>query len=280
MSAPTARITILVENTASGADLGAEHGLSFWIDMNGQRILFDTAQTDLTVRNAASLGINLAAADAIVLSHGHYDHTGGLAAVLPLCPHARVFIHPQAFEAKFSRHTDGSVHDVGMPAESAEALRRHAGPVTQTERPAEIIRGLFATGAVPRANDFEDTGGDFFLDAACMRPDPLVDDQAMYFPSRKGIVVLLGCAHAGVVNTLDHIAHLTGGDPIHAVLGGMHLHAANDRRLAATTDALRRHRIDLLAPAHCTGADPTALLRGCFPQAFAECHAGSRFVFP
>jgi 7,8-dihydropterin-6-yl-methyl-4-(beta-D-ribofuranosyl)aminobenzene 5'-phosphate synthase len=279
MTASTTRITVLVENTASRPDLGAEHGLSYWIEMDDRRILFDAGHTDLILRNAAQLGVNLASADAIVLSHGHFDHTGGLAAVLPLCPQARVFIHPKAFEAKFSRHADGTVHDISMPASSAEALRRHAGPVTQTEQPAKIIEGLFATGAVPRANDFEDTGGDFFLDRACGKPDPIVDDQAMYLPSSGGTVVLLGCAHAGVVNTLHHIARLTGDEPIHAILGGMHLHSATDRRLASTTEALARYTIDVLGPAHCTGAEPTALLRERFPRAFAACHAGSRFVF-
>lgn len=279
MSASTIRITVLVENAASRPDLGAEHGLSYWIEMNGKRILFDTGHTDLILPNAAQLGVNLAGADAIVLSHGHYDHTGGLAAVLPLCPHARVFIHPGALEKRYSRHKDGSVHDIGIPDASAEALRRHAGAITQTEQPTEIIEGLFATGAVPRRNDFEDTGGDFFLDAACKEPDPIIDDQALYFSGSEGLVVLLGCAHAGVVNTLQHIAQLTGGEPIHAVLGGMHLHSATDRRLEATTEALARHTIDLLAPAHCTGADPTALLRRRFPRQFAPCNAGSRFVF-
>ena len=279
MSASTIRITVLVENAASRPDLGAEHGLSFWIEMNGKRILFDTGHTDLILPNAAQLQVNLAGADAIVLSHGHYDHTGGLAAVLPLCPHAPVFLPPGALEKRYSRHKDGSVHDIGMPQASADALHRHAGAVTYIDRPAEIVEGLFTTGAVPRTNDFEDTGGDFFLDAACKKPDPIIDDQALYFACSGGLVVLLGCAHAGVVNTLQHIAHLTGGGPIHAVLGGMHLHTATDRRLEATTEALARHTIELLAPAHCTGAAPTALLRERFPRQFAPCNAGSQFVF-
>ncbi|MDY7109528.1 MAG: MBL fold metallo-hydrolase [Planctomycetota bacterium] len=279
MSETKMRVTVLVENTAARADLGAEHGLAYWIEVGDRRVLFDTGQTDLILRNAAALEVDLASADTIVLSHGHFDHTGGLAAVLPLCPEARVFIHPRAFEAKFSRHPDGKVHDISMPAASAEALHRHAGPVTQTDQPAEIVDRLFATGAVPRVNDFEDTGGDFHLDAACTTPDPIVDDQALYFRGSEGVAVLLGCAHAGVVNTLEHIAHLTEGKPIHTVLGGMHLHSAIDRRLAATTEALRAHSIALLGPAHCTGADPTALLRARFPDAFAECHAGSRFDF-
>jgi hypothetical protein len=115
--------------------------------------------------------------------------------------------------------------------------------------------------------------------AVCSRPDPLVDDQAMFFETRDGIVVLLGCAHSGVVNTLQYVDHLTGRKPIHAVLGGMHLIGASAERLARTIEALRNWDIRLLAPAHCTGMAATAALWNAFPGRCTTCHAGSRFEF-
>ena len=101
------RTTVLVEDTVPASGLSAEHGLSFWIEYAGKRILFDTGQSDILIHNAKKLDINLADADAIILSHGHYDHTGGLAAVLGVAAKARVYLHPAAIEPKFSPKTSG-----------------------------------------------------------------------------------------------------------------------------------------------------------------------------
>lgn len=111
------------------------------------------------------------------------------------------------------------------------------------------------------------------------RPDPLVDDQAVFFESREGAVVLLGCAHSGVVNTLQYIDALRGGKPLCAVLGGMHLLQASPQRLARTVEALRTWNLRLLAPAHCTGMAATAAMWNAFPDRCATCHVGDLFEF-
>ena len=273
------RITVLVENTASGRGLLGEHGLSFWIDYAGRHILFDTGQIDVFARNAKVLGVDLSRADAIVLSHGHYDHTGGLAKAIQIAPHARVFLHPDALKPKFTRHADGSVHNIGLSHLTEEEIRRRSGGLVFTTRPTEIIDGLFATGPIPRVNDFEDSGGAFFRDATCIEPDPLNDDQAIYFRCAKGMVVLLGCAHAGVINTMERVAALSGRHPLHAVIGGMHLCNASEARLAATLDAMQLREDMLLAPAHCTGTRQKMLLWQRFPRRCRECIVGSQFLF-
>ena len=171
------RITTLVENTASEADLLAEHGLSFWIEYGDKRILFDTGQSDILIQNAKALGINLAEADAIILSHGHYDHTGGLAAVLDIADKAKIYLHPAAIEAKFSQKASGA-KSIGMSDSAKEAIQDQH--VVWTATPAIIFPGMPVTGQVPRMNDYEDVGENFFVDASCEKSDELLDDQTLF----------------------------------------------------------------------------------------------------
>jgi 7,8-dihydropterin-6-yl-methyl-4-(beta-D-ribofuranosyl)aminobenzene 5'-phosphate synthase len=272
------RITILVENSAGGRGLQAEHGLSLWLEAGSERVLFDTGQTPgVLLHNARQLGIEIETADAVVLSHGHYDHTGGLREVLLRGGLPHIFLHSGALTSRYSRHRDGTVHEVGMPAAVDETfLRAHAASLTWTDGPTAVNDWLSVTGPVPRATDFEDTGGDFYMDAACVTPDPIMDDQAAFFHTPGGTVVLLGCGHAGVVNTLYHVRELTGGRPIRAVIGGLHLISASQQRLDATVDAFRSLGIALLAPAHCTGARAQARLGSDFPDRWEPCSTGTR----
>jgi 7,8-dihydropterin-6-yl-methyl-4-(beta-D-ribofuranosyl)aminobenzene 5'-phosphate synthase len=273
------RITVLVENSVNTRGLKAEHGLAFLIEIGGRRVLFDTGQTELLLDNARSLGCSLQDLDAIVLSHGHYDHTGGLAAVCRHSPAAQVFLHPAALKPKFSAKDDGSARDIGMPEESKQAVATAGQQLVLTLACREVVAGLFVTGEIPRQTEFEDVGGRFFLDERCEQPDPLLDDQALFFETPEGVVVLLGCAHAGVVNTLRQVEHLTGGKRFRAVLGGMHLLNASSVRLVATIEALRRWDVPLLVPAHCTGGPAVARLWENFPNHYTAPAVGSRFVF-
>jgi len=226
-----------------------------------------------------SLGFSLAGAEAIVLSHGHNDHTGGLQAARETAPQARPFLHRAALSQKFVRDAEGTTRSIGMDPATAEAIPKAATGVTWTSKPAEVLDGIFVTGEIPRQNTFEDTGGPFFRDPAGAQPDPLLDDQALYFDTKDGLVILLGCAHSGVVNTLEYVQHLTGGRPIHAILGGLHLLKASPERMEKTIAAFRRLEIWRLAPAHCTGLPALAQLWTAFPDRCSSCAVGASSVF-
>ena len=275
----TIRVTTLVENTVGRPDLLAEHGLAFWIEAGLKHALFDTGAGQVLTGNARSLGVRLEPVDAIVLSHGHYDHTGGLHHVLRTGGRTKVFAHPKAFQSKYAKNTNGTARSVGIPSLDDAAVCERADELVLADQPVEILPGLFVTGEIPRITDYEDTGGPFFLDSQCQQPDPLVDDQAMFFDSAHGTVVLLGCAHSGVVNTLQYIRELTNNRPIHAVMGGMHLVTASQRRIERTIDALNQLDIARLGPAHCTGAAATAGIWSVFPERCFPCNAGSHAEF-
>jgi 7,8-dihydropterin-6-yl-methyl-4-(beta-D-ribofuranosyl)aminobenzene 5'-phosphate synthase len=273
------RITVLVENTAGGRGLLAEHGLSFWIELGHKRILFDTGQGNVLSGNASRLGIQLELADAIVLSHGHYDHTGGLGDALQGVGRPKVYAHPAAFAPKFARNTDGTARDIGISCLGPQDVRERAEFV-RVEGPTEVCEGLRLTGPVPRTTDFEDTGGAFFRDKDCTEPDDLIDDQAAFVDTPAGTVVILGCAHAGVINTLRHIQTLTNGRPIRTVIGGMHLLNANPERMDKTVAELRRLDVQRLLPCHCTGLGAVARLWHEFPGRCAACPVGAVVEVP
>lgn len=273
------RITVLVENTTQDPALLAEHGLSYWIERDGRHVLFDAGQGGVLAGNAWKLKRRLEDVDVVVLSHGHYDHTGGLVDVLRGNRPVEVFLHPAALGTKFIRKADGSFREIGIPFPAKKTLGKSSVRVTLTETPTVVANGLTVTGPVPRVTDFEDTGGPFFLDDRGSQPDPLIDDQAMFFETRHGLIVLLGCAHAGVINTLRHVRELSGGKAIHAVLGGMHLVRTSSERLARTIAELRQFDIRILTPAHCTGMPATVALWSAFPGTCQTCHAGRTFTF-
>ena len=266
-------ITTLIENNTSSPGLSAEHGLSFWIEYDDRHILFDTGQSDLLVQNAKVLNIDLAQADAIVLSHGHYDHTGGLPAVLDIARKALLYLHPATIESKFSRSSHKPC-SIGMPDSVKKAI--HSRHVIWTESTTQVFDGVGLTGQIPRTNNFEDTGGQFFLDEDCLKPDPLLDDQALFIESSKGLVIILGCAHTGVVNTLQQISKIKPGKDFYAVMGGMHLNNAGSERIERTITAFREYDLQQMGPAHCTGGNAVEKIRNAFPGRCFDCSAGVR----
>ncbi len=273
------KITVLVENTAGGHGLLGEHGLSFWIELDGKRILFDTGQGNVLLSNTRRLGIRLDQVDAIALSHGHYDHTGGLGDALRSSRATTVYAHPAAFEAKYARNPDGIGRNIGMP-NLDEQMVRDMAELVWVEGPVEISDGLHLTGPVTRTTGFEDTGGAFFKDRDCTEPDLLVDDQSAFIETPAGTVVILGCAHSGVINTLRYVHDLTGGRRIHTVIGGMHLLNASAERMDKTVAELRRLDVHRLLPCHCTGFDAMARLWSEFPGKCAACPVGTVVEVP
>lgn len=251
---PETRITILVDNQAE-AGLIAQHGFALWIESADRRILFDTGQDLACEENGGTLGIDLAAADALVLSHGHYDHTGGISRCLNLARKAELYCHPGAVLPRYSVRNN-SARTLQMPSESMRAIDTlPAERVHWVQQSLLLTETIGLTGPIPRKTDFEDTGGPFFLDPKGRRPDPLDDDLALWIRTDRGLIVCVGCAHSGLVNTLNQVQRLNKGIRIRAVIGGFHLQNAGGRRLERTVSALRQFAPDCLIPCHCTGEE-------------------------
>ena len=253
-------ITTLIENAVAqgGKSLLAEHGLSFFIEAGDRRILFDTGQNLAISNNARELGIDLNRIDTAVLSHGHYDHTGGLQSLLECNSNFILYAHPDVFSQKVKKKDDGYKY-IGIPVDKS-AIEKHGVTVKLDKNAVEILPGIMTSGEIPLINDFEAVESGFFIKKdRVVYPDTLADDQALILDTEKGLVVLLGCSHRGVINTLTHVTHLTGKRKIHAILGGLHLGKATEGKLKKIMDHLHTYGLEKIGVGHCTG--PRAFLR-------------------
>jgi len=256
----TESATILVDNRA-GAGLVAERGLALWLQSGGRRILFDTGQGPALAANAPALRVDLRDCDALVLSHGHYDHTGGVSQVLGSADKVHIYCHPAALRPRYSIR-DGMPRSIGMPPASAAAVAKL--PVDKlhwVEQPVWLSERIGLTGVIPRETDYEDTGGPFFLDREARETDPIDDDLALWVRSDEGLVICVGCGHAGLVNTVRSVQRLNDGLRVHAIIGGFHLGSASEQRLSQTVAALRSLEPEVVVPCHCTGEKAVALLQ-------------------
>lgn len=272
------KITVLTDNYVAAPNLLAEHGLSMLIEADGQRILFDTGQSRVVLHNAETLGISLTGLDAVVLSHGHYDHTGGLADLLPERSPAAVFLHSAAVESKYIRGEHPPHRSIGMPKISRQALDALRARIVWTDSATEVVPGVWCTGEIPRVPGNGQSTSGFFCDAECRTPDPLADDQALFIETPDGLVVITGCAHSGIVNTLDRACTLSGHNEAYALVGGFHLGRAARDQLDAVVYAVGRRNCRLLSPCHCTGLGAHAYLRARFHTLVRDVGVGTQIV--
>lgn len=258
-SAGDVAITILVDNLANEG-LETEHGLSMWIEADGKRILFDTGQGGALEKNAAVLGVDLAGADMLVLSHGHYDHTGAIPYVLREAQGLDIHCHPDILQTRYAIR-DGKPKSIGIPDAARKAfLDQPPERVHAVQGTTMLTQNIGLAAPIPRETSYEDTGGPFYLDPEGRQPDPIEDDLSLWIDTEGGVIVCLGCAHAGPINILRHVQSLTGNSHIRAVIGGFHLMHAKQERVDRTIVALQELGPDLVVPCHCTGKEAFRLL--------------------
>jgi 7,8-dihydropterin-6-yl-methyl-4-(beta-D-ribofuranosyl)aminobenzene 5'-phosphate synthase len=274
------KITTLSENTATYGFI-AEWGLSILVEADGMKILMDTGLSFSAVHNAQLLGIDLTKVDHIVLSHGHTDHTGGLREVLRRRGEVEVIAHPDMWAPKYVRR-DGETEEQynGIPF-SREELESRGAQFNLTKEPVRVTQHVMTTGEIPMVSGYEEVENNLFVqEGNTLRQDSLADDLALVIDADFGLVVILGCAHRGVVNTLRHAQNLTGKELVYAAIGGTHLFRASDERIEQTIADLKKMGIQRLGVSHCTGFRASARLAQEFEDVFFLNNAGTRLTLP
>ncbi|MCF7948754.1 MAG: MBL fold metallo-hydrolase, partial [Spirochaetia bacterium] len=232
------RITTLIENSAGeDSSLEHEHGISFFIEKDGHRVLFDTGQSGAFVKNAARLGRDLSALELVALSHGHYDHTGGFLRLLNTARSFELCLKECIFHKKYV-HEEGNYTFKGNPFDEQFLQEQGIAYDPVKEDCTELLPGLYVLTNFPRLYPDEVPSARFVLEMEeGYRPDRFDDEILLAIDTPRGLVVLLGCSHPGVRNMLDHVKGQLQR-PLYAVLGGTHLKEADQPRRAATVEYL------------------------------------------
>jgi 7,8-dihydropterin-6-yl-methyl-4-(beta-D-ribofuranosyl)aminobenzene 5'-phosphate synthase len=233
------RVSVLTENQP-GSFTPAEHGLSYLIEYDGIKILFDTGQNDMFLKNAEKMNVSMANIDKIVLSHGHFDHGNGL----NYLSGSSLICHPGCF-VRHCRKTDHTF--IGLK-NSQEQLSWMFN-LTLSSEPVILTEKIYFLGEIPRLTDFESKVTPFILEDGT--PDFVMDDSALVFILDTGLFVITGCGHSGIVNIIEYAKKITGISKISGIMGGFHLKEI-DRQTRETIGYIKKENIKNILPSHCT----------------------------
>ena len=260
------KLTVLVDNnTLIDRYFIGEPGVSYHLQTAGQQFLFDTGYSDAYLQNARKMGLDLLKLDGVILSHGHLDHTWGLPHLVRLFTESgfeghpvtkpRLIAHPGAFHAK----SMGDLSEINSLLPST-SLSKHFNLMLQKE-PLWLTENLVYLGEIPRRNDFEALTpiGEVELDGK-IQEDYIQDDTALVFKTSQGFVLIAGCAHAGICNTIEYAKTVVGDSRVLDVIGGFHLQQASERQLSKTVDYMRNLQPDSLHACHCTDLNAKIVL--------------------
>lgn len=268
------KINILTENRARKRGFLAEHGLSIYIESEEANILFDTGQSDVYIHNASAMNVDLQQADCVVLSHGHYDHCGGLVHFPKSLKTPKIYVQKSAFGKRYALNSDGKTYrEIGIPwsLTQQDDIKNH---LVYTQVTTKIAPNVFLCGEIPFTTPFEGVPSGFFLGEE-KKKDMLQDEQMLIFNKEEGLYIFLGCSHPGVVNCLQYAKKLFPSKKINTVVAGMHLGSVDPLRLQKTMEYLANSDIQKLVPLHCTGIFAIAAMKHllgdrCYPLCVGE----------
>jgi len=278
MGSHALRVCVLVNDATRDEPWLAEHGVAFWVEVVGGTqpycFLFDTGRTaQVLAHNARAMHVDWSAAEAVVISHGHNDHTGGLLEALKACGRrVPVILHPDALLPKLK--TVPILRTIGAPHRWDQV--GETGCLLATREPVQLVAGVQTSGEIPRTTAFEGPEEFHTLRDGRLERDDLRDDLALFIHLPDvGLVVVTGCAHAGIVNTIRHGLALTGATRLRAVIGGFHLLQTPPAEVARIVAAFRELGVARVGATHCTGPEAIKLFKETYGDRFISGGVGT-----
>ncbi|CCO24524.1 MBL fold metallo-hydrolase [Maridesulfovibrio hydrothermalis] len=266
------RISVLCDNITQNDTLGKEWGLSMAIELPQDALwLWDCGASLLFLKNAEKMGIQPEKAKGLALSHGHWDHTGGMNDLMDAHFMGPVFAHPDFARKRYSQNDDGTAKDASFPCD-------YPGTIIVRDH-VELDEGLYMFTEIPRRDGlFEATEG-LFIDPELTITDPVSDDAFLLLMSSSGPVVILGCCHSGLANSLYHLRDLTGLESVHAIIGGLHLFNSDEQEFEKTAKVIEEFSPAMISPGHCTGEDGFKFLKNRLTCEVLPMGSGATYQF-
>lgn len=275
------KITTLIENNLGNKeDLDTEHGLSVYIEVDGKNILFDTGQSGNFIDNAEKLDIDLKNLDYVIISHGHYDHSGGLERLIKdINPDIELYLGHGFFNKKYSLIGDDDYDYIGNPFDESFLKDNNIPTKYINEDIFNITENLLVFTNFNRDEEYENTNQTMYLkEDGEYKKDMFLEEVSLGLKTNKGLFVIVGCAHPGIVNILDTIIQRTNMD-IHGLIGGIHLIKEDEEKINKIIQYLKEKDIKLVGACHCTGKQGETMLSQQLEENFINNNTGTKILF-
>ncbi len=258
----------------------AEHGLSIWIETGNRNILFDTGQTGIFTHNAKQDNVDISKADMAVLSHGHYDHTGGVLEFFRMNKLAPVYIDQGAFQKRYNGNLQPRIN-IGIPWLDESNRDVFSERLVISNGKIELDDNITILGKIPSTIPFEDIPQNFYIDDGHgnISRDMIADEQMLIIRGNEGIYIFVGCSHVGIINCITHVKTHFPDERIAGVIGGMHLNSSSDERIQLTIQKLKEMDIKTIIPLHCTGITAICEMKSSLREQCRIMTVGDEFIF-
>ncbi|NNG66618.1 MBL fold metallo-hydrolase [Caldanaerobacter subterraneus] len=269
-------VQVLIENVVFAKNLVAEHGLSLLLKKGEKEVVVDTGQSENFIKNCGLMGIDIERIKKIVLTHGHYDHIGGLKSLIEKRPNVKIYAHKDILNKKYAMRGSGRLEEIGLDASFYE---RYKDNFVLIDKDTEIEEGFYVITNTEIKYDNEFTTRNFFIEKDGEKlPDKFLDEVFVVVKEEDGINVITGCSHAGILNILETAKNRFRGNNIKSLIGGFHLRGMKEEEIKDIAVKIEEYGVKKVLTGHCTGIDEYGILKSVLKDKISYLSTSSSVV--